>query len=105
VASRIRLRDPARQDIDDAVDHYFAEAGETVAFGFVEALDAAYNAIRELPAAGSPRYAIMLGVADLRCRKLGRYPYLTFYVDTGSEIEVWRVLHTSRDIPASLQDQ
>lgn len=88
-----------------AVRFYASEAGEQVALGFTAAFDAAYRFIAERPAAGSLRYAVQLGVSGLRCRRLSRYPYLIFYVDTGAQIEVWRVLHTSRDIPASLQDQ
>ena len=32
-----------------------------------------------------------------------RYPHLVFYVDRGSHVDVWRVLHGERDIPAWMQ--
>jgi toxin ParE1/3/4 len=86
------------------IDHYFAEAGEKAASGFVDALTAAYRLLAEHPASGSPRYAVELGLPGLRSRMLGRYPYLIFYVETEQRIEVWRVLHASRDVPRSLQD-
>jgi toxin ParE1/3/4 len=34
---------------------------------------------------------------------LSRYPYLLFYVERQDHIDVWRVLHSQRDIPAWLQ--
>jgi toxin ParE1/3/4 len=40
-AKPVVLRALARQDIEAAVDHYSAEAGERVALGFVAALEQA----------------------------------------------------------------
>ena len=31
------------------------------------------------------------------------YPYLVFYIERDSHIDVWRVLHAQQDIPAWLQ--
>ena len=93
----------ARRDVEQAIDHYAAEAGERVALGFVEALQSAYRAIGGHPAAGSPRYAHELDIPGLRTRRLGRYPYLVFYVERADHIDVWRVLHAERDIPAWMQ--
>jgi toxin ParE1/3/4 len=39
----------------------------------------------------------------LRCWRLEAYPYLIFYVDQPEAIDVWRVLHAQRDIPAWLE--
>jgi len=97
-------RAQARRDVDDAIDHYRAEAGETIARGFVEAVVNTYRAIASRPAAGSSRHAYELGLPRLRSRRLGRYPYLAFYVEGPEYIEVWRVLHMRRDIPAAMQD-
>jgi toxin ParE1/3/4 len=94
----------ARQDELDAAAYYAREAGLDVALRFNEALRDAYQAIAGRPASGSPRYADLLGVAGLRSRKLHRYPYLVFYVEHENHIDVWRVLHAQRDIPASLAD-
>ncbi len=38
----------------------------------------------------------------LRCWRLETVPYLVFYLDSGETVDVWRVLHAHRDIPASL---
>lgn len=55
-----------------------------------------------MPAIGSPRYAHELDIPSLRVRSAGRYPYLIFYFEKETEIEVWRVLHSARDIPARM---
>lgn len=102
-AKRVVPRSRANKDVIDAVDHYLTEAGERVALGFVDELQAAYRSIGQQPAAGSPRYGDELGVPGLRSRPLDRYPYLVFYVELADRIDVWRVLHTSRDIPSLMQ--
>ena len=98
------LRERARNDIDDAVELYIDEAGPTVALAFVDALEHALRGIGEHPAAGSPRYAQELDVPGLRFRPAGKFPYLIFYVETGSEIDVWRVLHGARNIPEWMRE-
>lgn len=90
----------AVRDVEAAIDFYVAEAGRDVAIGFVDALQSAYQFIAAHPAAGSPRYAHELAIPDLRCHVLKRYPYLVFYVERDDHIDVWRVLHAERDIPA-----
>jgi toxin ParE1/3/4 len=97
-------REQARRDIEDAVDHYAREAGEKVALGFVNDLEVTLSAIGRNPGLGSPRFAYELDLPGLRARRLRRYPYLIFYIETDHRIDVWRVLHGSRDIPAWLRD-
>lgn len=93
-------RERARRDIDEAVDHYLAEAGERVALGFIDALEQAFRHIARHPATGSPRYGHELDLPGLRSWPLKRYPYLVFYVERDDHVDVWRVLHGQRDIPA-----
>ncbi len=97
-------RQQARSDIDAAIEHYASSAGEEVALGFIDALEDAYRLIANHPAAGSPLYGHELGVPGLRHRRLTRYPYLVFYVDREAHVDVWRVLHAQRDIPAWMQE-
>ncbi len=101
---RVLPRRLARRDVEAAVDHYRREAGPDVALGFIDALEAAYKAVADHPAAGSPRYAHELTLPGLRTRALRRYPYLVFYIERDDHIDVWRVLHAQRDIPASMQE-
>lgn len=61
-------------------------------------------AIGRRPASGSPRYAHDLSLRGLRSRFVMRYPYLVFYVEREDHIDVWRVLHAMRDIPAWMQE-
>jgi toxin ParE1/3/4 len=86
-------RDLALRDVEDAI-----------AVGFIDQLEATYGAISRRPATGSPRTGHALGLPGLRSRRLKRFPYLVFYVERADHIDLWRVLHASRDIPASLRD-
>lgn len=90
----------AEQDVDDALQFYVAEAGATVALGFVDALERAYRLLAEQPNAGATRYAHELGLPGLRHWPLQGYPYVVFYVAGEDRVDVWRVLHAARDIPA-----
>ena len=96
-------RDQARRDFEDAIDYYAREAGEQIALRFIDAMERAFRAIAGHPAAGSPRYAYELDFPGLRTWPVKRYPYLVFYVEQEDRIDVWRVLHTERDIPAWMQ--
>jgi toxin ParE1/3/4 len=98
------LRQVAQQDIDEAVAYYLQEAGELVALRFVDALEEAFKHIAKHPQTGSPRYAVELDLAGVRMWALNRYPYLVFYVEQEQHVDIWRVLHGQRHIPAWLQD-
>jgi toxin ParE1/3/4 len=98
------LREEARRDIEEAVSYYAREAGEQVTLRFIDELETAFRAIANTPAIGSPRYAYELDLPGLRTRALKRYPYLIFYVERDAHIDVWRVLHTRRDVPAWLHE-
>jgi toxin ParE1/3/4 len=101
---RVLPRQIARRDVENAVDHYIREAGPDITLGFIDALEAAYEAIAKHPAARSPRYAHELGLPGLRVRALKRFPHLVFYVERDDHIDVWRVLHAQCDIPAWMQE-
>ena len=98
------LRDLARNDIDEAVEHYLAEAGAMVALALIDTSEATLRRIGEQPGSGSPRYAHELNVPGLRFLPTDRFPYLVFYVERETEVDVWRVLHAARDIPAWMQE-
>ncbi|HJV26813.1 MAG TPA: type II toxin-antitoxin system RelE/ParE family toxin [Aromatoleum sp.] len=97
-------REQANRDVDDAVSCYLNEGAESVALGFIDALEEAYTYIGRHPGSGSPRYGHELDLPGLRSWPLSRYPYLVFYVERPDHIDVWRVLHGQRDIPAWMQD-
>jgi toxin ParE1/3/4 len=94
----------ANQDVDDAISYYLGEQAEQAALGFIDALEEAYTHIARHPASGLSRYAHALDVPGLLYWPLSRYPYLVFYVQRDDHIDVWRVLHGMRDIPAWLTE-
>lgn len=95
-------RSEANRDVDEAIGHYLSESAEQAALGFIDALEQAYAHIARHPATGSPRYAHELNIPGLRSWSLTRYPYLVFFIEREDHIDVWRVLHGQRDIPAWL---
>ena len=99
-AKQVIPRALANRDVDQAIDHYLDEGGERVGLGFIDALEKAYRHIARHPASGSPRYAQELDLPGLRAWPLKRHPYLVFYVERDDHIDVWRVLHSQRDLPA-----
>lgn len=100
----VNLRDLARQDVDEAIDHYLGEGASKAALDFIDALETAYLHLGRQPGSGSPRYAHELNIPGLRFWPLTRFPYLVFYFEHGDHIDVWRVLHGQRDIPAWMSE-
>ena len=100
----VRLRERAASDIDQAADYYLREAGTDVALRFIDAVERAVNQIGRAPQSGSPRFSYELEIPDLRVPSLARFPYLVFYIDGDGAVDVWRILHTRRDISSALLD-
>ena len=100
----IIARAQANHDIDEIIAYYLGESAEQAALGFIDALEDAYAHIARNPATGSLRYAYELNLPDLRFWPLTHYPYLVFYVEQSDHVDVWRVLHSKRDIPAWMAD-
>jgi toxin ParE1/3/4 len=96
-------REQASRDVDDAVEYYLKEGAAQAALGLVDSLEDAYALLGRHPAVGTTRYAYELDIPGLRTWPLRRFPYLIFYVELDDRIDVWRVLHNRRDIPASMQ--
>lgn len=97
-------RELANKDIDAAIDFYIGQDAHQAASGFVDALENAFTHIGRHPATGSLRYAHALDLPGLRFWPIPPFPYLIFYVELDDRIDVWRVLHGHRDIPAWMQD-
>ena len=101
-AKPVIQRELANRDVDEAIGHYLKEDAKQAALNFIYALEQAYVHIGRHPATGSPRYAHELDLPGLRSWPLTRYPHLVFYIERSDHIDVWRVLHGQRDIPAWL---
>lgn len=97
-------REQASRDVDQAIDYYLGENAVDAALGFIDALEKAYGHIGRHPATGSSRYASELDLPGLRFWSLNRYPYLVFYLERSDHVDVWRVLHGKRDIPAGMRE-
>lgn len=97
-------RELANRDVNEVIEYYLSEGAEQAALGFIDALEQTYAHLSRHPATGSSRYAHELNLPGLRFWPLARYPHLIFYVEREDHIDVWRVLHGQRDIPAWLSD-
>jgi toxin ParE1/3/4 len=103
IAKPIVPRELANRDVDEAIGYYLREASDQVALGFIDALERAYRHIRRHPASGSSGYAVELNLPGLRSWPLGRFPHIVLYFEMKDCLDVWRVLHGMRDIPAWMQ--
>ncbi len=103
-AKRVVLRAVAQRDVEEIIAYYLDQGTSDVALGFIDALEAAYAQISRHPGTGSPRYGHELSLPGLRALVLARYSYLSFYLEHPDHIDVWRVLHGQRDIPAWMQE-
>lgn len=103
MTNALRFSRRADADVDSAIDYYAAEAGRDVAREFIADLERLLAHIIGQPESGSARYAIELGIDGLRAFAMHRYPYVVFYRVHAEGIEIWRVLHSARDIPETLR--
>ena len=103
-ARRIELRQLAAADISDAADYYLSEGGEALALRFIDAVEHAVGRIGRSPHLGSLRFSYELDIPQLRAWALIRFSYIVFYVAADDRVDVWRVLHSRRDIPTALFD-
>lgn len=94
----------AVRDVDEAIDFYLEEGGEDTARRFIDALEQAYLHVGRHPTSCSPRYSHELDIPALRCWPVTPFPHLVFYLDRQDHVDVWRVLHGSRDIPAWMKE-
>jgi toxin ParE1/3/4 len=94
----------AQRDVDELAAGYADDAGSEIARSFVDALAEAFDLIAPNPGIGSPRYGLMLNLPGVRCWPLRPWSQVIFYVEREHAIDVVRVLHDARDIPATLAE-
>lgn len=94
----------AARDVEEAIDFYIDEGGEDLAIRFIDALERAFSHLGRHPASGSPRYAHELEIPGLRSWPVAPFPHPVFYLDRRDHVDVWRVLHGSRDVPAWMRE-
>lgn len=101
MAKPVALRRLAVEDVESAVDRYADDGGPTIAGRFIDAVDRALRHVGRHPHTGSLRFSYELELPGLRAWPVPQFPYVVFYVERSGEIDVWRILHTRRDLPAS----
>jgi toxin ParE1/3/4 len=100
----IDIRRLAKQDLQDAIDHYRDQASSSTALRFLAAVERAMDSIARSPGSGSPSLAELLDVPGLRYRTLKQFPYMVLYQEGPTEISILRVLHQRRDLGTFLFD-
>lgn len=100
----IRVRPSADREIEALAD-YIAQDSPKTAFRFFDAVEKTFSMIGEQPKIGSPRYAHLHLLENLRVWPVADFEkHLVFYLEHPNYIDVLRVLHSSRDIPEALRD-
>lgn len=102
--SPVRLPDLALSDVDAVLNYYLVEAGVVVAGQFLDAFERSIQHIRNGPGIGLPRLATAMKEPALRVWPIKGFPQLILYLDLLNGPEIWRVVHSARDIPHHLQE-
>ena len=97
-------RHRADEDVDRAFEYYLFKAGPDLAEAFIDEYERSTSHLSHFPSSGSLRLEHALFIPELRQWPLQRFPYTIFYFDREHLVEIWRVIHGKRDIPASLDD-
>ncbi len=95
----------ASDDLGRIVDYFLVEAGVEVATTFLTAWDRALTHIETHPDSGSLRLSEVTQTKGLRAWPVKGFPHIALYRRIAGQITVLRVLHTARDIPATLQEE
>lgn len=93
----------AKADADlKAATAYFQEESTALALKLLEQVAKVYEHISNSPGSGSLRYAEILDIDGLRYWPCQRFHYLVFYREHAKHIDILRILHAHRDIPAHM---
>lgn len=93
-------RSSAERDAAEAAYWYATQAGLAVGERFLAAVETGIAHLSQHPASGSPRYALPLNLDGMRFWPVGVFPYLIFYIEHDTHLDIWRVLQAQRDVPA-----
>src|ERR1051325_2577846 len=98
--SKLVRRPVARRDLTEAVLYLRAEGGSALSHRFLDELEATFERLCSFPALGTSWPTTNPELIGLRRRLLPHFPYSVFYLPTEITVEIVRVLHNSRDVPA-----
>lgn len=99
-AKRVVLTAQARREVRQITDWNRQESGNALAQRWAAAVEAELRHIAAHPKTGATRYAVQLKLDQLRFWPVTGFPYLVFYNEHDQRIDVGRILHAQRDIPA-----
>jgi toxin ParE1/3/4 len=103
MSRKLFVRKEARSDIAE-ITYYIAQDTLEMADRFAEAIGKAYKNLMEFPSIGSIRDYNHSNLKGLRSLSVpGFRKYLIFYRDTGSQVEIIRILHGARDLESLFQ--
>ncbi len=104
--NRVIRRPSSDRDLVAIFRHYAREAGLRVADRFFAEAEATFARLAGMPRIGTPYEPEEPLFADLRFFPVSRYrAYLVFYRPIADGVEVYRVLHSARDIASILADE
>lgn len=100
----VRVRPCADTEIDALAD-YIARDSLNAAERFLDAVQETFDLIAEHSGIGSLRYAHLPMLDGLRVIPVSGFEnHLVFYIERSTYVDVLRVLHGARDIPAALKE-
>ncbi|HLM54020.1 MAG TPA: type II toxin-antitoxin system RelE/ParE family toxin [Pseudoxanthomonas sp.] len=97
-------RKAAERDAAEAAYWYATQGGIALGEKFLAAVEAGIDQISRHPGSGSLRHAMTLKLEGMRFWPIHDFPYLIFYIERDRQLDVWRVLHAQRDVPAWMED-
>ena len=100
---QVRVSPKADHESDVFAD-FIAKDDLDAALRFLEAAQVTYSLISENPAIGSLRFEVLTDIRGLRVISVNGFEnHLVFYIERQNYVDVIRILHSSRDIPAALR--
>lgn len=92
----IHRRPAAIQDMIRQVAYRRSAAGEASAATLVDEMQACLQSIAEVPANGSKRIGQLLGVSELRWKRVGKTKLWFWYVEEATHVDVIRLVSTDQ---------
>jgi toxin ParE1/3/4 len=104
MAQRKLVRRPtAQRDLAEAVRYLRKESGVATSHRFLDEVETTVTRLLSFPNLGTPWPTTRRELVGVRRRLIPHFPYSVFYLPSEERIELVRVLHNSRDIPALLE--
>jgi toxin ParE1/3/4 len=101
------VRTAARDDILRQYRYYVLEKNAAVVGErFIEAVESTIQTICRNPAIGAPRFLKHPKLAGLRSWPVSGFPMMrAYYICTGDNLRIIRILHGRRDVNAILEEE